>query len=85
MKTLWLKGAKTPEAKKERKAIIVAANPALKLLKEILEDELNNLEDNELKSDVYNASNWAYLQADINGAKRTYRKVIDLLPIEESK
>ena len=85
MKTAWLKGAKTPEAKKERQAIIVAANPALKLLKEILEYELNNLEDNELKSDVYNASNWAYLQADINGAKRTYRKVIDLLPIEESK
>jgi hypothetical protein len=43
------------------------------------------LEDNELKSDVYNTSNWAYLQADINGAKRTYRKVIDLLPIKESK
>ena len=85
MKLLWLKGAKTPEAKKERKAVIQAALPALTVLKEILQDELNNLEDNELKSDVYNASNWAYLQADINGAKRTYRKVIDLLPIEESK
>jgi len=85
MKLSWLKGAKTSEAKKERKAIIQAGIPALKVLKEILEDELNNLEDNELKSDVYNASNWTYLQADINGAKRTYRKVIDLLPIEESK
>jgi hypothetical protein len=85
MQLSWLKGAKTPEAKKERKALIQAALPTLKILKEILEDELNNLEDNELKSDVYNASNWAYLQADINGAKRTYRKVIDLLPIEESK
>jgi hypothetical protein len=85
MQLSWLKGAKTPEAKKERKALIQAAMPTLKILKEILEDELNNLEDNELKSDVYNASNWAYLQADINGAKRTYRKVIDLLPIKESK
>lgn len=85
MKTAWLKGAQTPEAKNERRKIIVAGTPALKLLKEILEYELNNLEDNELKSDVYNTSNWAYLQADINGAKRTYRKVIDLLPIEESK
>lgn len=85
MKLLWLKGATTPEAKKERKAVIQAGIPALTVLKEILEDELNNLEANELKSDVYNTSNWAYLQADINGAKRTYRKVIDLLPIEESK
>lgn len=85
MQLSWLKGAKTPEAKKERKALIQAALPTLKILKEILEDELTNLEDNELKSDVYNASNWAYLQADINGAKRTYRKVIDLLPIKESK
>lgn len=85
MQLSWLKGAKTPEAKKERKALIQAALPTLKVLKEILENELDNLEDNELKSDVYNASNWAYLQADINGAKRTYRKVIDLLPIKESK
>jgi hypothetical protein len=85
MQLSWLKGAKTPEAKKERKAIIQAANPAMQVLKEILEDELNNLEDNELKSEMYNTSNWAYLQADINGAKRTYRKVIDLLPIEDSK
>jgi len=85
MQLAWLKGAKTPEAKKERKALIQASLPTLNILKEILEDELTNLEDNELKSDVYNASNWAYLQADINGAKRTYRKVIDLLPIKESK
>ena len=85
MKLSWLKGAKTPEAKQERKAVMQAAIPAMQVLKDILEDELNNLEDNELKSEMYNTSNWAYLQADINGAKRTYRKVIDLLPIEESK
>lgn len=84
MKTAWLKGAKTLDAKKERKALIQAGKPALKLLKQILESELQTLEDNELKNDVYNASNWAYLQADINGSKRTYRKVIDLLPIEET-
>ena len=59
MQLSWLKGAKTPEAKKERKALIQAALPTLKILKEILEDELTNLEDNELKSDVYKASNWA--------------------------
>lgn len=84
MKTAWLKGAKTLDAKKERKALIQAGKPALKLLKQILESELQTLEDNELKNDVYNASNWAYLQADTNGSKRTYRKVIDLLPIEET-
>ena len=82
---VWLKGAQTPEAKLERKAVIKASVPFIKILKEILEDELNNLESNEIKSDVYNTSNWAYLQADINGAKRTYKKVIDLLQIEDSK
>ena len=85
MKVSWLKGAQTPQAKQERKALIHAAKPALVLLKEILELELKNLEDNELKPEMYDVSNWAYHQADINGAKRTYRKVIDLLPIEESK
>lgn len=84
MRVAWLKGAQTPEAKKERKAILQAGKPAMKLLKEILEFELQTLEANELKSDVYDVSNWAYLQADINGAKRTYRKVINLLPIEET-
>lgn len=85
MKTAWLKTAKTAEAKKERQALIQAAKPALKILKEILEFELHNLEANELKPEMYDVSNWAYQQADINGAKRTYRKVIDLLPIEDSK
>ena len=85
MKMAWLKGAQTPEAKLERKTLIKTSIPFIKILKEVLEDELNNLESNELKSDIYNTSNWAYLQADINGAKRTYKKVIDLLQIEDSK
>ena len=61
MKTSWLKGAKTSEAKTERKAIIQAGIPALKVLKEILEDELNNLEDNELKSDATSLENRYFL------------------------
>ena len=85
MKTLWLKGAKTPEAKKERKAIIIGAREGFDVLKEVLQYELSLLEDNSLKQEDYNVSNWAYLQADINGSKRTYKKIIDLLSIEESK
>lgn len=85
MQVKWLKGAKTPEAKTERKKMIIANRDILDLLKDILTDDLNNLEDNELKADVYNVSNWAYQQADSNGAKRTLRKVIDLITIEESK
>lgn len=85
MQVKWLKGAKTPEAKKQRKQMIIANRDILDLLKDILTDDLNNLEDNELKADVYNVSNWAYQQADSNGAKRALKKVIDLITIEESK
>ena len=42
MQLSWLKGAKTPEAKKERKALIQAALPTLKVLKEILELAIND-------------------------------------------
>lgn len=85
MKTAWLKGAKTAEAKKERKAIIINSREGLEVLKTILQDELSLLEDNSTKLEDYNVSNWAYLQADVNGAKRTYKKIIDLLSLEESK
>lgn len=85
MQLKWLKGAKTPKAKTERKQMVLASRDILELLKDILTDDLNNLEDNELKADAYNVSNWAYQQADSNGAKRTIKKVIDLITIEESK
>jgi hypothetical protein len=85
MRIEWLKGAKTPQAKKERKAIIINSREGLEVLRTILETKLSNLEDNATKADDYNVSNWAYLQADINGCKRTYKEIIDLLSIEESK
>lgn len=85
MNSLWLKGAKTAEAKKQRKALILNSRDGLEVLKEILEYELSILEDNATRVEDYNVSNWAYLQADINGAKRTYKKIIDLLSFEESK
>lgn len=85
MQARWLKGAKTPEAKTKLRSHIIANRDILRLLKELLEDDLKNLGDNELKQDVYNVSNWAYLQADYNGAKRTLTKVIDLITIEDTK
>lgn len=85
MQLRWLKGAKTPEAKKDRRNMVLANLDILLVLKDILIDELKLLEDNELKTDVYNVSNWAYQQADVNGAKRTLTKVIDLITIEDSK
>jgi hypothetical protein len=85
MNLKWLKGAKTPEAKKKRKEFVLANYEILYELKEILLEDLKALEANELKLDVYDVSNWAYLQADSNGAKRTLNQVIDLITLKDTK
>jgi hypothetical protein len=86
MITAWYRGClNNEELKKERKALLLASTPALNVLKDILIDQLKTLEANEIATDVYNTPSWAYAQADINGCKRTYKRIIDLLSSEEFK
>jgi hypothetical protein len=80
-KTKWFIKAKDEEHKKEVRAQLVAAAPALKLLRTILLDDMNNKEYNQRKPDY--DSNWALKQADTIGSIRTLREVIDLITIEE--
>lgn len=69
--------------KEEVMAQLVAAAPALKLLRTLLLDDLKNKEYNQRKPD-YDCSNWALKQADTIGCVRTLREVIDLITIEEN-
>jgi hypothetical protein len=84
MKTIWLHDCKTERDKSERLAALSAAQPAMMLLKQLLEKNLDALDDIETNVKEYELPSWAYKQADLIGCKRTYKKVIDLLPIEES-
>jgi hypothetical protein len=81
MKTVWFSKNKNKE---EVKAQLVAAAPALKLLKELLIDLKNSKEYNQKKPN-YEVSNWALEQADYIGSLRTLQEVIDLITIEEIK
>lgn len=84
MKTIWLSDCKTGRDKSERLAALSAAQPAFLLLKQILEKNLKALDNVETDVREYELPAWAYKQADLIGCKRTYKKVIDLLPTEES-
>lgn len=83
MKVEWTRGLTTDESKKERKDLVLSARPTLKVLKELLEIRLKEKEEEQLKKAAYSNPNWAYLQADLTGAKRELQSLIELLTLED--
>lgn len=80
----WLENVRDPA---ERDRIIeVLQNPFLRdnflAILDRIEAEEERLE---LDLDGYADAAWAYRQADLNGAKRAYRKIRTLFKLKESK
>ncbi len=78
--TRWLRKA---EDKEERKSQIVAAAPALKVLKNILEDSLAQVDKSLMQEKHYECPNWQYLHSDYIAQKRILSDIITLLTMEE--
>lgn len=82
MNQTWLKDVKTkPEQVAQRKSEIQAGKPALKVLKNILERQLEEAQRVATSKEMYDSPSWAYLQADAAGTIRTYREIISLLDL----
>jgi len=79
----WFKHLKGDELKLERKEFVIGQLPAWKVMKEILQHRLDNLEVHQASKSLYDSPNWAYLQADVNAEARTLRELLILLTIEE--
>ena len=82
MKTKLLRGCKTQKEKKDRQDYLLEHKFIFNLLSEICNEELQILEKEQLNKNRYDEPSWVYKQADYNGSKRTYEKLLDLLNIE---
>jgi hypothetical protein len=78
LQAIWLKGLKGEEREKRIKEILAYRN-AFNALKELLGDQY------EESVPDYDCPSWSHKQADVNGANRMLRKIINLITIEEIK
>lgn len=79
LSTEWTKHLKDERAREDFAKLLLNSTISLGRLREILEDKLEALERSELKTEHYDIANWAYMQADLIGAKRTLRNIIEML------
>lgn len=77
--TVWLQTAKTPEEKENLEQGIRHSTLALGRLQEIILNKLDDITSAECKSVAYDKPAWAYYQADLNGQKKAYRELLDLV------
>lgn len=76
MDSRWLKGIPSDERAARQKTIKECAY-AFELLKEVLEKEF------ETPDPDYDDASWSHKQADINGANRKLRSVINLITLNK--
>lgn len=74
MQTIWLKGCKDKEARKKE---ILSYRNAYDTLREVLEKEY------EESAPDYDCPSWSHKQADVNGANRKLREIINLITVKE--
>ena len=79
----WIKHCKTQEEKKQVMAQVLAAKPALDILKKIILEEINTTKRNAGNKARYEDPSWAYYQADSLGEARAYQVLLKLLTNEE--
>lgn len=78
MKIDWLTGCKTEAEKEARRKFLTSHKEAWLLLREIVSSEHKSLERRRTEPD-YDSPAWACKQADLNGAVRQTKKLLDML------
>lgn len=83
----WFKGIKKTdddyaEKKKARLAELKAAEPAFRVLKTLLERDIDNRRSSQVSNQRYEEPQWAYKQADLNGSIREIERILKMLPLE---
>ena len=80
---VWLRNLKDPSKREDFTKAVLSnlSNPTMQRLAEIL-DEMEQELDRPKESD-YENPNWAYKQADYNGARRTLQRIKSIIKIPE--
>jgi hypothetical protein len=77
----WTKHLETQEEKDRFKNQVLGSKVVLKRLQDILKEVEGDLDSVELDKRIYDAPNWDYRQADMNGFRRalkTFNKIITI-------
>jgi len=83
VKTIWFKGARDEQSKKERTSQIVSAAKALEILTGILEEKIKEKESERNLPKCYELPSYAYFQADASGYIRALREVQSIIDLKE--
>lgn len=76
-----LKDCRNDEEKAQRKAEFVAAEPALKVLRNIFKQRLDQAVNDMSRNQNYDSPSWAYVQADRVAQMRVYKDLLALLTL----
>lgn len=79
----WTKHLRTEEERTNAKATILASRTALDRLKQLIAEEVEDLNNQEASSQDYDSPSWSHKQAHRNGQKAMAKSIIDLLTFEK--
>lgn len=83
MKLIWFKNClNDPEAKENLELILRNSTTSFGRLKEILDDQLRELDGQEMTPNYTDAS-WSHKQAHRNGVRQKLTEVIDLITLDK--
>lgn len=77
----WVAG-KTEEEKARVVDLVLGSSMVLGILRKIVEDKIAELDQTEISTTAYDNPSWAYKQAHINGAKKSLKDMLLLIPNE---
>jgi len=81
MYDLWTRHLNNEKDKEDFRKVVQGSKPALKRIKELLDQEEKALDQTELDPKVFDTPNWAYKQAFKNGFRKGLnitQKLVDL-------
>lgn len=85
MRSDWFKGCKDDAAKDERRELVKTATPTLNVLRNILQDKLEEAQATQVGEGLYSSPSWPYVQADKNAQIRVYKDLIKLVEVSDKE
>lgn len=77
--THWYKHCKTEEQRLEFQASLRQSRIVMQILDKLVRSDLKLSETEELSKDAYDKGSWPYYQADKNGERRAYKRILQLI------
>lgn len=77
--TRWFRFCTGAESRNNLQVALAEAQVVLRVLEELLLDDLKTIDSDRLSKERYKDPSWPFFQADKNGESRAYRRILNLL------